>query len=169
MRCVSRVAFLTKWSRQCGNKSARWIIVRANIIWQCMVRTNTLWPVRASNNCVSLARRLKKAGGPAGQCLLWRPVIGGLLSKPIRAESTMGPLCNQASPIPTAIPHTRRICGYVRTSTQPRRLSGRAHDFCDYSQAMTLAVEEHPRHVDVTLRLRWAVLALRLRRLYRRR
>ena len=54
-----------------------------------------------------------------------------------RGKSTMGPLCNQASPIP----HKWRICGYVRTSTQPRRLSGRAHDFCDYAQATTLAVD----------------------------
>ena len=64
LRCVSRVAFLTKWSRQCGNKSERWIIVLASIIWQCVARTNTSWPVWASNNCVWLARRLKKAGGP---------------------------------------------------------------------------------------------------------
>ena len=51
-----------------------------------------------------------------------------------RGKYTMGPLCNQAS----SIPHKWRICGYVRTSTQPRRLSGRAHDFCDYVQATTL-------------------------------
>ena len=54
-----------------------------------------------------------------------------------RGKYTMGPLCNQASPIP----HKWRICGYVRTSTQLRPLSERTHDFCDYAQATTLAVD----------------------------
>ena len=60
--------------------------------------------------------------------------------------------CNQASPIS----HKRRSCGYVSTSTQPRRLSGRAHDLCDYAQATTLVVDELPRrcHVEAGLRSR---------------
>ena len=45
----------------------------APVIYEFVVRTKSYWPVRASNNSVSLARRFQKAGGPAGQCLLWRP------------------------------------------------------------------------------------------------
>ena len=36
LRRGNRVAFLTKWSRQRGNKSALWISVRASIIWQIL-------------------------------------------------------------------------------------------------------------------------------------
>ena len=75
-------------------------------------------------------------------------VYGGLLSKTICAENTMGALCNQASPVS----HKRRSCGYVSTSTQPRRLSGRSHDFYDYAQATSLAVDEHPRRTALMLR-----------------
>ena len=53
---------------------------------------------------------------------------------------------------------TARSCGYVSTSTQPRHISGRAHDSCDYAQATSLAVDEHPRRTSLmlgpTLRLR---------------
>ena len=63
---------------------------------------------RASNNCMSLARRLQKiAGGPAGQCLLWRPAsdmpdsfIAWLCVKMYTSvEQDFSPTCYERPPV----------------------------------------------------------------------